>query len=163
MKNLFICLILLLQSGMLLAQNRIEKNITFHEIQAAQADKDTATASSFIKQFPSIEKGIRELYDTEVFRTRCNPDFNMADICTAGFLKRLSDANDYDGGGYATWLLRSGMQDGDDTPSQVLSVLPAAGNTVIVNWSDMGHKGSTVFTMVESDGGWKIDNASVPD
>lgn len=54
------------------------------------------------------------------------------------------------------------MQDGDNTPSEVLSIVPCLDNTVIVNWTDMGHKGSTTFTMVETDGEWKIDDATVP-
>lgn len=118
--------------------------------------------SSFIKQFPSIEARIRQLYENLVFETAKDPDFKIADICTADFLQRLKKANDYDPDGYATWLLRSGMQDGDDTPSIVLSILPRKDNKVLVNWEDMGHLGSTTFSMTESDGEWKICDATVP-
>lgn len=118
--------------------------------------------SSFIKQFPTIEARIRQLYENLVFATAKDPDFKIADICTADFLQRLKKANDYDPDGYATWLLRSGMQDGDDTPSIVLSILPRKDNKVLVNWEDMGHLGSTTFSMTESDGEWKICDATVP-
>lgn len=118
--------------------------------------------SSFIKQFPSIEARIRQLYENLVFETAKDPDFKIADICTADFIQRLKKANDYDPDGYATWLLRSGMQDGDDTPSIVLSILPRKDNKVLVNWEDMGHLGSTTFSMTESDGEWKICDATVP-
>lgn len=118
--------------------------------------------SSFIKQFPSIEARIRQLYESLVFATAKDPDFKIADICTADFLQRLKKANDYDPDGYATWLLRSGMQDGDGTPSIVLSILPRNDNKVLVNWEDMGHLGSTTFSMTESDGEWKICDATVP-
>lgn len=118
--------------------------------------------SSFIKQFPTIEARIRQLYENLVFATAKDPDFKIANICTADFLQRLKKANDYDSDGYATWLLRSGMQDGDDTPSIVLSILPRKDNKVLVNWEDMGHLGSTTFYMTESDGEWKICDATVP-
>lgn len=118
--------------------------------------------SSFIKQFPSIEARIRQLYERLVFATAKDPDFKIADICTADFIRRLKKANEYDPDGYATWLLRSGMQDGDDTPSIVLSILPRKDNKVLVNWEDMGHLGSTTFSMTESDGEWKICDATVP-
>lgn len=118
--------------------------------------------SSFIKQFPTIEARIRQLYERLVFATAKDPDFKIADICTADFIQRLKKANDYDPDGYATWLLRSGMQDGDDTPSRVLSILPRKDNKVLVNWEDMGHLGSTTFSMTESDGVWKICDATVP-
>ena len=117
--------------------------------------------SAFIKQFPTIEARIRQLYENLVFATAKDPDFKIADICTADFLQRLKKANDYDPDGYATWLLRSGMQDGDATPSIVLSILPRKDNKVLVNWEDMGHLGSTTFSMTESDGEWKICDATV--
>ncbi len=119
--------------------------------------------SSFINQFSEIEPKIKQLYENLVFATAKDPDFNITDICTADFIERLEKANDSDSKGYATWLLRSGMQDGDDTPSCIISIVPSADNTVIVNWSDMGHKGSTNFTLVKSDGEWKINNATVPE
>ena len=118
--------------------------------------------SAFIKQFPTIEARIRQLYENLVFATAKDPDFKIADICTADFIQRLKKANDYDPDGYATWLLRSGMQDGDDTPSIVLSILLRKDNKVLVNWEDMGHLGSTTFSMTESDGEWKICDATVP-
>lgn len=119
--------------------------------------------SSFINQFPVIESKIKQLYDNLVFGTAKDPDFKIADICTADFLQRLKKANEYDSDGYATWLLRSGMQDGDDSHSRIISIVAGANNTVIVRWSDMGHKGSTTFSMIESDGEWKINDATVPE
>lgn len=98
-----------------------------------------------------------------VFETAKDSDFKIPEICTPVFLQRSEKANDYDTKGYATWLLRSGMQDGDDTLSKVTSIIPGKDNTVIVSWSDMGHKGFTTFTMIESDGTWKINDATVPD
>lgn len=119
--------------------------------------------NSFINQFPIIETKIRQLYESFVFGTTTDPDFKIKDICTDDFLRRLESANDMDSKAYATWLLRSGMQDGDDTPSIVTSIIPGADNTVVVNWSDMGHNGQTTFTLIESDGEWKINNATVPE
>jgi len=119
--------------------------------------------SSFINQFHAIEPKIKQLYENLVFGTAKDQNFDITDICTADFIRRLEKANDSDSKGYATWLLRSGMQDGDATPSRVISIVPGVDNTVIVNWSDMGHKGSTTFMLVKSDREWKIDNATVPD
>ena len=118
--------------------------------------------SSFINQFPSIEEKIKNLYENLVFETAKDPDFNIADICTAGFIQRLKKANDLHSEGYATWLLRSGMQDGDDSLSKITSIVAGPNNTVVVNWSDMGHIGSTTFSMIKSDGEWKINDATVP-
>ena len=119
--------------------------------------------SSFINQFSIIENKIRQLYENLVFATVKDSNFNISDICTADFIQRLEEANDFDTKGYATWLLRSGMQDGDGSSSRVISVFPGADNRVIVNWSDMGHRGSTTFSMIETDGEWKINNATVPE
>lgn len=118
--------------------------------------------TSFIDQFPAIEKNIRKFYDNEVFHTRKDSDYEISDICTPDFIQQLTNANTYNSPGYATWLLRSGMQDGDDTPSTVQSIIPGQNNTAIVHWSDMGHKGATTLTLTESDGKWKIDYSTVP-
>ena len=119
--------------------------------------------SSFINQYPSIEAKIKQLYENLIFETAKDTDFNIADICTSDFIQRLKKADDSDSEGYATWLLRSGMQDGDDTPSKITSIIAGANNTVIVNWSDMGHIGSTTFSMIKTDGKWKINDATVPE
>lgn len=119
--------------------------------------------SSFIGQFPIIERKIKQLYENVVFNKTKDPDFKISEICTDGFIQRLECANGYDPQGCAAWLLRSGMQDGDNSMSNVISIVPDSDNKVIVNWSDMGHKGFTIFTMVEYDGEWKIDNATVPE
>ena len=119
--------------------------------------------SSFVNQFPYIKTKIKQLYENLVFDTAKDPNFDITDICTAGFIQRLEKANDSDSKGYATWLLRSGMQDGDDIISRVISIVPGADNTVIVNWSDMGHRGSTTFSVIETVFGWKIANATVPE
>lgn len=119
--------------------------------------------SSFINQFPSVEEKIKNLYENLVFETAKDPDFNIADICTADFIQRLEKANDLDSEGYATWLLSSGMQDGDDSLSKIISIVAGPNNTVIVNWSDMGHIGSTTFSMIKSEGEWKINDATVPE
>ncbi|MDE6417605.1 MAG: hypothetical protein K2K49_00140 [Duncaniella sp.] len=121
------------------------------------------TDESMQAEFPTIAANIEALYANLVFGTATDPGFKISDICTDRFLSRLAEANDYDTEGYATWLLRSGMQDGDDTPSEVLSVTPGEGNTVVVRWSDMGHQGSTTLTMTRADGTWKIDGATVPE
>lgn len=123
---------------------------------------DNGEDASFSKSFPLIENKIRQFYENEIFFNRRDSEFNLEGICTADFLKRLSDANDMDGGGYATWLLRSGEQDGDDTLSKVLSVIPGDNGEVTVNWLDMGHRGSTTFTLVKVAGLWKINDATVP-
>lgn len=156
MKHLLIFTVLLIQSGLALAQSRcMNDSVSKPQAQTAEA--------SFAESFPSIEAAVRDFYANIVFRTENNPGYRIQEICTDAFLRRLAEANGYDAPGYATWLLRSGMQDGPDLPSEVLSIVPADGNTVIVNWSDMGVKGSTALTLIESGGRWKIDNATVPE
>lgn len=150
-KKLLIVLLLVIQSCAVFAQHCCEARAVCCE------------RTAFEGEFPAIENDIRQLYDNEVFCTTNTPDFKMSEICTEGFIQRLTHANDHDGAGYATWLLRSGMQDGQDVPSRVLSVRPGPGNTVIVNWTDMGLEGSTTFSMVKSGGRWKIDGATVPE
>lgn len=163
MNNLFVVSLLIIQSCMAFAQPSCENDDTavVHNVQ--NTIFDSSEDASFSESFPLIENKIRQLYENEIFFTRRDSEFNIEDICTADFLKRLSDANDMDGGGYATWMLRSGEQDGDDTPSKVLSVIPGDNGAITVNWLDMGHRGSTTFILVKVAGLWKINDATVPD
>ena len=175
MKKLLILSLLYIPSSQIFAQQCCTNDSIICGIQSSQKgissnkfhDNKTAcgkkAGNSFIDQFPIIENRIIQFYENEVFHTSNDHNFKISDICTDGFLKRLQDANEYDSDGYATWLLRSGMQDGDNSPSRVLSVVPSKNNTIIVNWSDMGHKGSTTLNLIESNGSWKIDNATVPE
>ena len=145
------------------AQTHCQNSGNCSETHTTPDSTSGANSDSFTKAIPVIEQNIRRFYANEVFRTGHDEDYNITDICRPAFLKRLRAANTFDAPGYAIWLLRSGMQDGDDTPSEVLSVTPRGNHTVVVEWTDMGHIGQTTLTMVESEGAWKIDNATVPD
>lgn len=136
------------------------KKLLFALMLAVQCLPATAC---FIEQFPVIENQIRQFYENEVFYTRKDPNYKITDICTPEFIDRLLKANDFDTETYATWLLRSGFQDGQDAPSMVLEVIPGSNNTAVVKWSDMGVEGSTTLSLVDCDGTWKIDNAIVPE
>ena len=125
--------------------------------------KEPGVAFISDEEFPEIKDKIGKLYENYVFGTAEDANFKLSDICTADFIQRLKNANDYDSDGPAMWLLRSGMQDGDDTPSHVRSIVHGVGNKVAVNWTDMGHRGVTRFTMILTDGQWKIDDATVPE
>lgn len=113
MKKILLVSLILIQSSMMYAQ------------------KCCVNESTCIKQFPIIEGKIMQLYENVVFETAKDPNFKISEICTADFLQRLENANDYDTKGYATWLLRSGMQDGDNSPSKVISIVPGNDNTII--------------------------------
>ncbi len=82
--------------------------------------------------------------------------------CTPELLKKLRDAYDFDGDGYAVWLFRTGAQDGDGE-SKVMSMTPGEENTLKVDYLDMGHEGSTVLVFVRDGETWKIDNLTDPD
>ena len=60
-----------------------------------------------------------------------------------------------DYGRYAVWLLRTGYQDGDDTPDKVTDVHAGNDNTVLVKYRDMGHRGATILRFAETPDGWK--------
>ncbi len=134
----------------------------------AESIRDNETIESndsqenFLMAFPEIEADIKKFYANVVFETMHDTGYCIADICTAEFLHKLSSANDYNGQGYATWLLRSGEQDGDDTPCRIEAVTAGDNRTITVDYSDMGHDGSTTLTMVLDGGKWKIDNCTVP-
>ena len=87
------------------------------------------------------------------------PDGDITPYCTSAMLERLAKAYDFDGEGYATWLLRSGAQDGDDA-TEIVAIDADADNTVIVSYVDMGNPGMTRLHFKEEGGAWKVDDAT---
>lgn len=147
-----VCLMSVCISGS--AQNRDSGNIA--------VSRSFAVLSS--DNFPELEKIAREFYQKVVFGTCCK--VSMEQYCTRGFLKKLEDAYDYDcdeGPCYAIWLLRTGRQDGDDTPSRVTSVVPDGENCVVVKYKDMGHPGETRLYFIKEGEVWKINGATTPE
>lgn len=61
---------------------------------------------------------IEDMYNNRLYE---NYSF-LKKHCTREMLNKLSDAYDYDGEGYATWLFRSGMQDGVNDKYRIISI-----------------------------------------
>lgn len=89
---------------------------------------------------------LQELYDKYVFG---NDDFcNFEDIVehfSPKILTKLRNEFEYDGGGYAVWLFRTGAQDGPEDKSEVTSISTEGDGWYTVFFSDMGIKGSCRF------------------
>ena len=66
-------------------------------------------------------------------------------------LKKMREECDYEGGGYALWIFRTGVQDGP-SESQLRSITPEGDGWYKVSFSDMGYKGSCRFKAEIRDG-----------
>lgn len=124
-----------------------------------QADTATPKEDAVAEDdnFPAQEKVARELYGKCVFG---GPAASvLKKCCTASFLKGLKAANEYEDGGYAVWVLRTGAQDGDG-PSKVTSITPDGPDAVIVKYKDMGASGSTRLIFVKEGDSWKVNGAT---
>lgn len=129
---------------------------------------DTAVQDSIVAEeapqaednFAEQEKVARELY------SKCVLNFNPSNstlkkLCTSSFLSKLKAANEYDDGGYAVWVLRTGNQDGDGA-SKVTSVTADGDDAVIVKYKDMGATGATRLIFVKEGDSWKVNGATTP-
>lgn len=66
-------------------------------------------------------------------------------------LKKMSEECPYEGGGYALWIFRTGMQDGP-SESKIESITPEGDGWYKVSFSDMGFKSSCRFKAEIRDG-----------
>lgn len=105
-----------------------------------------------------IEGIARQIYMFAVLAQEPDIDFLKAN-CTEDFAGRLSSAYDYDGEGYALWLLRSGEQDGDG-PTDIIDVSAVSDCAVMVEYVDMGRHGAVTLHFDKTG---KIDGATRPD
>lgn len=89
------------------------------------------------------EQFLKNLYTDYVFG---NKNFKkIKSHFSKKIIKKLTDSYSYDGKGYATWLFRTGYQDGPSDISSVYEIIPEAQNWFRVTYSDMGHLGVTRF------------------
>lgn len=78
--------------------------------------------------------------------------------CTSKMLSKLRAQNEYDDGGYATWLFRSEAQDGPSNVTKIISVTPQGNGWYKYSFYDMGVKGTNKIKLVKKGGSLKIDD-----
>ena len=80
----------------------------------------------------------------------------LEENCSQEMLKKLQDAYEYEGGGYASWEFRSGAQDGPSERHEIIAVTPLDDNWYRYEFYDMGIKGSHDIKVIPIDGQLKI-------
>lgn len=131
---------------------------------AADAVEETASQANFARQEetarmiftlvllpPNDDSEYEALEETVI--SRCTPSF-------IGTLKQRYE-DEYDMDGLATWLLRTGEQDGPEDTSSIISVTPAGDDAVIVEYSDHGYKASTRLNFIKDGNEYKVNSADV--
>ena len=85
---------------------------------------------------------LKDLYEKYVLEIRGYHDFSkIKSHFSPKILKKMRKEFEYDGGGYAVWIFRTGVQDGP-SESQLRSITPEGDGWYKVSFSDMGYKGS---------------------
>lgn len=104
------------------------------------------------------EKLVREFYRKYVFGNEPMKSDVLSHYCSDRMIQMLKDKYDYaDGGGYAVWLFRSGMQDGPSRESRITSVTPVSQVCLEVSFVDMGNEGSHKIYFIPDGDSWRID------
>lgn len=129
---------------------------------AGKTDTDTIAATTDTEAEAGVQLELLavEFYNTAVFREPTEE--YLTSRCTLPFVDKLRAAYDMDGGGYATWLLRTPAQDGDGTTC-VTGARVVDDNAVEVQYLDMGQAGTTVLIFTDIDGEPRIEDATTPD
>lgn len=89
-----------------------------------------------------VEELIKKFYTDCVFDAKANAE----EYCSKDALKKMSEANDMDDGGYATWIFRTGAQDekeGTSGKSLITGIKAVGSDWYLVSYKDMGWTGST--------------------
>jgi len=94
-----------------------------------------------------VYEKIAEFYTDYVFGAKEVTDKVIRRYCTEKLVKKLKDAYDYDGEGYAIWEFRSDAQDGNEK-STVDSYEALGDGKYKVYYNDMGTRGSCIITVV---------------
>ena len=95
---------------------------------------------------------LKDLYEKYVLGIRGTHDFsNIKSHFSPKILNKMRKEFEYEGGGYAVWIFRTGVQDGP-TESQLRSITPEGDGWYQVSFSDMGYKSSCRFKAEIRDG-----------
>lgn len=97
---------------------------------------------------------ITKMYNSRQFESNSF----IANKCTKRMKKKLRAANEYDDGGYATWLFRSDAEDGPSNVSKIISVIPLGDGWFKYTFYDMGVKGANKIKLIEYNGKIMVDN-----
>lgn len=133
----------------------IDAMVAVKKLDEQEAQQKKAAEAKAEKEKAIIGK-LRRLYTLYVLGNN-NFTASAADYCTARMRNKLEAANDYEGGGYAMWELRTGVQDGDG-PSKVVDITPLSGGWYQVSYTDMGFSGKTKIKAIEKDGNILFDD-----
>ena len=104
------------------------------------------TESVNLKKQKLVKAFLQDLYDKYVFGNDEFYDFeDIVEHFSLKILTKLRNEYEYDGGGYAVWLFRTGAQDGPEEKSEITSISTEGDGWYTVFFSDMGIKGSCRF------------------
>ena len=121
--------------------------------------KVEAMESVSVEEQNQVKAFLQELYDKYVFGTEEFRDFEeIVEHFSPKILTKLRNEFEYDGGGYAVWLFRTGAQDGPEDKSEVISISTEGDGWYTVSFSDMGIKGSCRFQAKIVDGTVFVSN-----
>ena len=125
------------------------------QVQPTVTESSAETISEDIDA-KAIEK-IQTFYRNYIFGRQEATDSVIAQYCTKTLAQKLRD--DYDnefseGGGYAIWEFRTGLQDGVSSTSSVESVRPLGDGWYRVSFLDLGVAGETDV---------KVENGKITD
>lgn len=110
-----------------------------------QANSDNSDSPKTELEKAGIEDldGAIEAFFTEVFNERYYEDEGFyIKYCTDKLQKKLKDAYEYDGEGYATWKFRSDAQDGPSDEYKLTKFVPEGDGWYKYDFVDMGIRGS---------------------
>lgn len=110
-----------------------------------ESNVKTVESVSF-KEQNLVTAFLQELYDKYVFGNDEFCDFeDIVDHFSPKILTKLRNEFEYDGGGYAVWLFRTGANGGPSNRSEVTSISTEGDGWYTVFFIDMGIKSSCRF------------------
>ena len=110
---------------------------------------------------PNAVAFIKSMYNQEKYE-----DYSfLKSHCTRKMLKKLADSYEYEGGGFATWLFRSGAQDEKynwgqnvESESKILSIVAKDDHWYAYTALDMGWKFTNWVYLIKSGNTFLIDD-----
>ena len=124
---------------------------------------ETSVAEDSSTNFEELESTARRVFAMVFPVGEQSDEFEeiVVSKCTPSFIDALKRENDFEDGSIAWWALRTMEMEGPSDTSEILSITPEEDNTVVVHYSDMGHKASTRLDFVKEGESYKVNSATI--
>ena len=162
MKQISMSLLILTCLGFMACGNSRQTSTTGGDDSSSASTEIVDEPVEKVADFDQMENTSRMLFAMVLPQGIQADDFEQLVIskCTPSFIEALKSWDEFEDGNIAWYALRTMEQDGSGE-NEIIAVTPDGNDAMVVEYLDMGHKGTTRLQFVKDGEDYKVNSAIV--